>query len=61
MAIQSTFRSLIIHSNRRYKIYICSVILEQLESFGNYQNFSIIFPKILDAKNLKICKGEYFF
>ena len=35
-----------IHSNRRYKIYICSVILGQLESFRNYQSFSIIFPKI---------------
>ena len=40
--------------------YICSVILEQLESFRNYQNFSILFPKILDAKNLKFCKGENF-
>ena len=34
---------------RRYKICICSVILGQLESFGNYKGFGIIFPKILDA------------
>ena len=31
-------------------IYICSVILVQLESFRNYQGFSIIFPKILDER-----------
>ena len=34
------------HSKRRYKICICSVILGELESFSG---FSIIFPKILDA------------
>ena len=49
-AIQSTFRPLEIHSNRRYKIYICSVILGQFESFRNYQGFSIIFWKILDER-----------
>ena len=37
------------HSKRRYKIRICSVVLGQLESFRNYKSFSIIFPKILDA------------
>ena len=37
------------HSTRRYKIYICSVILGELESFRNYKGFSLIFPKILDA------------
>ena len=38
------------HSKRRYKICIFSVIVEQLvESFRNYKGFSIIFPKILDA------------
>ena len=47
-AIQSTFRSLEMHSKRRYKICICSVILGELESFRNYKGFSIIFPKILD-------------
>ena len=37
------------HSRRRFKIVICSVILDELESFRNYKGFSIIFPKILDA------------
>ena len=37
------------HSKRRYKICICSVILGELEHFRNYKGFSIIFPKILDA------------
>ena len=46
---QSTFRFLEMHSKRRYKICICSVILGELESFRNYKGFSIIFPKILDA------------
>ena len=47
--MQSNFRSLEMHSKRRYKICICSVILGELESFRNYEGFSIIFPKILDA------------
>ena len=43
-------RSLEMHSKRRYKICICSVILAELESFRNYEGFNIIiFPKILDA------------
>ena len=37
------------HSKRRYKIFVCSVILGELESFRNYKGFSIIFPQILDA------------
>ena len=37
------------HSKRRYKICICSVILGELEPFRNYKGFSDIFPKILDA------------
>ena len=36
------------HSKRRYKICICSVILGELESFRNYKGLSIIFLKILD-------------
>ena len=48
-AIQSNFRSVEMHSKRRYKICICSVILGELESFPNHEGFSIIFPKILDA------------
>ena len=37
------------HSKRRYKICICSVILGELEASQNYKGFSVIFPKILDA------------
>ena len=47
--IQGTFRCLEMHSKRRYKICICSVILGELESFRNYKGLSIIFPKILEA------------
>ena len=36
-------------SRRRYKIYICSVILGELEAFRNFNGFSVIFPKSLDA------------
>ena len=37
------------HSKRRYKICICSVILGELEAFRNYKGFNVIYPKILDA------------
>ena len=37
------------HSKRRYKICICSVILGELESFRNCKGLRIIFPKILGA------------
>ena len=47
------------HSKRRYKICICSVILGELESFRNYKGFSIIFPKILDAIK-RITKKKFF-
>ena len=46
-AIQSAFRSLKMHSKRRYKISICSVI-GLFESSRNHNGFNIIFPKILD-------------
>ena len=36
LTIQSTFKSLEMHSNRRYKSCICSVVLEQFESFRNH-------------------------
>ena len=36
------------HSKRRYKIYVCSVVLGERESY-NYKGFSIFSPKILDA------------
>ena len=42
-------RYLEMHSKRRYKICICSVILGELKSFRNYKGFSIIFPKLFDA------------
>ena len=48
-AIQNTFKSLEMYSEWRYKKFICSVILGELESFRNSKGFSIIFPKILDA------------
>ena len=37
------------NSKLRYKIYVCSVILEKLEVFRNYKGFSVIFLNILDA------------
>ena len=46
-AIQSILRNLEMHSKRREKICICSVILGELVSFRNYKGLSIIFPKIL--------------
>ena len=46
--IQSTLRYLEMHSKRRYKICICSVILGKLVTFRNYKGLSIILPKILD-------------
>ena len=48
-AIQSTFRSLEMHSKRRYKICNCSFILGELNSFRNCKGFSIIFSKSLGA------------
>ena len=45
-AIQNSIRSLKMHCKRRYKMGICSVILEDFESFRNYKGFNIIFPKI---------------
>ena len=46
---RSTFRSLEMHSKRRYKICTCSVILGELEPFRNYKGFNIIFSKNLEA------------
>ena len=45
------FRSLEMHSKRRYKFFICSVILAigELKSFRKYEGVSIIFQKILGA------------
>ena len=48
------------HSKRRYKICICSVILGELESFRNYKGFSIILLKILDAIIITYYESENF-
>ena len=37
------------HSERHYKISVCSVILGQLEAFRNYKGFRVIPNKILEA------------
>ena len=48
------------HFKRRYKIYLCSVILGQLESFRNCMGFSIIFRsfrcslKCYESKNFSV-------
>ena len=44
-----SFRSLEMHSKRRYKICICSVMLGKPEVFRNYEGFSVTFPKIVGA------------
>ena len=44
-AIQSTFRPLALHSKRRYKTCICSVILGKFESFRNCKGFGIVSSK----------------
>ena len=59
-AIQSTFRSLEMHSEGRYKICICSAIHGQLESVRNYQVFSITFP-INFRCNLTFNESKKFF
>ena len=47
------------HSKRRYKICICSVIPGEPEAFRNYKVFSVIFQKILDAMK-RFTKVEMF-
>ena len=50
------------HPNkRRYKIFICSVIQRELESFQYSKGFCIIFPKILDVNYLTYYDSEKFF
>ena len=44
-AIQSTFRPLALHSKRRYKTCISSVIWGKFESFRNCKGFGIVFSK----------------
>ena len=48
------------HSKRRYKICICSVILGELESFQYSKGFFIIFLKILDINYLTYYDSEKF-
>ena len=48
------------HSKRRCKIWICSVILGELGSFLNYMGFSIISPKILGHENYRFMKVRIF-
>ena len=58
--IQSTLRPLQMNSKRRYKISICSVILEKLNTvFQNCNGFSIIFAKILDTIQ-RVAKKKIF-
>ena len=47
--LQSTFSFIEMHSERRYKICICSAILGELESFRNCEECRIIFPNSVDA------------
>jgi len=47
------------HSKRRYKICVRSVILGKLESFRNYKGFTVIFPNILAAIK-SFTKGRIF-
>ena len=48
------------HSKCHYKIFICPVILGELQSFRNCRGFgSFIFPKILDAIS-PITKVDFF-
>ena len=65
---RSTFRSLEMHSKRRYKICTCSVILGELEPFRNYKGFNIIFSKNLEAiyainesRNFSDCSLNHIF
>ena len=43
--IQSTFKSLEMHSKRRYTSCICSVVLGQLECFRNHLGPQYYFPE----------------
>ena len=52
--IQSTLKSLEMHSKQRCKICVCSVILEGLGPFRSYKGLSIIFPKTCTGNNM-IC------
>ena len=55
-SIQNTFRSLEMHSKLRNQIRFCSVLLGEIESFRNYEGFSI-FPENFRC-NLTWYEGE---
>ena len=57
--IQSTFKSLEMHSKRRYKSCICSVVLGQLESFRNHLGPQYYFPENFRC-NFRFYESEYF-
>ena len=58
LAIQSTFKSLEMYSEWRYKKCICSVILGELES-SKLQGLQYYFPENFTC-NLTYCKIENF-
>ena len=57
--IQSTFKSLEMHSKRRYKSCICSVVLGQLESFRNHLGPQYYFPENFRC-NFRFYESENF-
>ena len=48
------------HSKRRFKIGICSVLLVELESFRNHKGLNVILPKILDTIDVLLTKVRIF-
>ena len=58
--IQSTFKSLEMHSTRRYKSCICSVVLGQLESFRNHLGPQYYFAENF-GYNFRFYESENFF
>ena len=57
--IQSTFKSLEMHSKRCYKSCICSVVLGQLESFRNHLGPQYYFPENFRC-NFRFYESENF-
>ena len=48
------------YSKQRYKICICSAILGQLQSSGNYRGLQYYFPENF-SRNLTYYESENFF
>ena len=57
--IQSTFKSLEMHSKRRYKSCICSVVLGQPQSFRNHLGPQYYFPENFRC-NFRFYESENF-